>query len=852
MAPDPCRDTEFAKFFNFGWARGITKPTHNWLQEKYRPEFNPGAISEPARRTEVIAKGQIAAAADIVQNLPMEIARAMKINDIVRGGMYVFRREGFFNQFSDEEKKQFLINWEKNGTTGNDKADFLFRFYDALYKAMEFAEKALGIKYEARDWYIYHGLKTDARKADFERWMRGGDPRFTHERKLPKWEDVFREGFEPASLNPERLMQMRLFQSAHAVKKINTLREMMEAGVAFRTDEENLDPLIKENWKRERSPNGENYFVAPDARKVLDVAWDTKGVFDEWHGGMWKLLRGIKSTTSGLTLALSFTHLKHVGKMALANSLAQLHHRLVKPEHRAEAFKDFFNTIAKGGITHSRVIDSLQGKISVEALSPEEKVDRQHLLWMGTHFGVDDETQMNFANNIARLMPGWTKGSHYVNQALNFGYHLATAEPIHRWMFGNIIPKQKGTAALMLRDQLLRNRPELADPANRLEFKRALTDIGKAVDTRFGQMFYDNLFWKKTYKDIGQTTLLSLGWQLSALRLGPGFIRDLWEVAKHRQDLPALHKADPMLVDRLIFTTYYAALNALEAGIMTYFLTGLNGDKDRTPHGWDYVFPRTGRYVQGVAQRISPVEFSREAATLWQHMQTEGYTHGIGTFVTNKLAPIVSSAVQAYNNANFYGQQIADPLDEPWKQGFDKLAYILQNSGVPIPIKIALQSTPLHPAAKTPEEFLKNVTSQDVILSAVFGMPPAPAWAQRTGFENRIHDTLRRQMMGQKGHEQMAGIQAQQDYRSAMLSGDSGAIARAYKEAIDAGVSDKTLTAQANNLHINPAQLSFKRINWHDQAKLLSQASPEELKEYLPYANQKALSAYYATHRPNP
>jgi hypothetical protein len=62
--------------------------------------------------------------------------------------------------------------------------------------------------------------------------------------------------------------------------------------------------------------------------------------------------------------------------------------------------------------------------------------------------------------------------------------------------------------------------------AMELAGKPLLEKLGKAwdsVDNRMGQVVYDNLFWRKSIKDIGMASVRSLGWNLGTFReLGGG------------------------------------------------------------------------------------------------------------------------------------------------------------------------------------------------------------------------------------------------------------------------------------------------------------------------------------------
>jgi hypothetical protein len=467
---------------------------------------------------------------------------------------------------------------------------------------------------------------------------------------------------------------------------------------------------------------------------------------------------------------------------------------------------------------------------------------------------------MEWLAKVANKLGG--AGQH-ANAALQMGMKILTSQPVMHYQFDHIIPRQKWNAAMMARDTIRMKKPELWNPGNETRKARALSAIGHDIEGRFGEMFMDNLLWNKMAKDVGTSTLLSLGWQVGAIRVYGGAIKDL---SDHASELSRRLRGEgetkgyEWVTDRLAFAGWYTGLNMLEAGSITAvsqmvlmpILTG-QVSQDPYPHDWDYVFPRVGRLPDGTPERVQPIEYSREVASLAYHIGAHGtaddpfaYIEGIGDVARNKLQPWLSSSIQALQNVNYYGREIADntkPLG--W---LDRIGYILENAGVPIPFKQASQSQPGHPSAPIgSQQWAQNLVSVKG-LASIMGFPAAPTWTQRSGLENKITEEWHREYGHTKTKEQAEKSDLLNTYRTALESKDPGQIQSAHKAAIDYGITPKSLQALKSHKDLSFSVVAFHRLDTKKQVEFLGEMNPEERKKYWKYASQKAKKEFNTAH----
>lgn len=840
-----------------GPARGVASIWEHNIHDL----FTPAAGSEAGTKMDAISAYRTSEAAERTGIFSTKIARDMGVEQALKGGEKTARRAEVGDSFRDGQLKDILVNEEEGGprNTGNKAMDFILGFHQVGYKAMEMVEKSAGIRYAAVKAYIYHALKDPRRQEEFSKWFdtfHSGDPRFAHTREIPKLRDVFRAGFELKTLNPERLFQARLFAHTEAIRKIFTLRDAAdEDGLAFRTNTPDLDPEIKK-WTQVTSPardmagNHETYYVEPGAAKVLRNAWDQKSVYDvAFAGPLFKLAALGKGVTASLKLAWSLSHAKHMLKMGMTHALTQVTRMGLLGEKRAAAWRQAVGDVFTAGFDINRKeVKAWRGEKLDSPLTHDEEANVEDAKQMGLDFSTNSERNMQFARGLSELFPKWAKSVKVANQAVSHGYKILSSEFFQKFLFERIIPSMKFKAAMAFRDNLMRQHPEFNNPGMEVARKSALRKGGEAIDARFGEMFYNNLYWSKMAKDIGQASLLSLGWQIGFIRVYGGALKDMSSNAAHMNEIVKKVRGQKsehtFLTDRILFAGYYTALNALEAGVYTYAAMKLNGEDDKHafPQGRDYIFPRTAKDAQGKYVRVQPIEYSREWASWNQHiMQEGGYPMGIAKgssyFWSNKLQPFLQTLNQDWQNKNYFGMEVADKGDpNQFNQFVDHARFWATNLALPIPFEGAFENTG------------GSYDLADVARS-VAGYPRSPAWTNRTDTENRISDKYRIRFAGIKSKADVDKQKAHQALRKAVLEKDDAGLKKAVDSLKAMHVTDKAISNLEHDAKKNTPYETymFKRLEPGDQKEILDQMTPEELKIYVPLSH-KELKSQYATH----
>jgi SPX domain protein involved in polyphosphate accumulation len=159
-----------------------------------------------------------------------------------------------------EEQRAFLQAMELKGVRFKDpvlrqSAEYYQNWSNELYKG----DKAKGIEYEPEENYVPHMFEDSEKVLAFMQQKYGtkfGDPSFTKDRSFESIKAAEAAGFKLKYTNPEQLFIARQHASDLAHTKVDTLREMEDAGLARRVKKGDKADIEESLW---RSPNGELY-----------------------------------------------------------------------------------------------------------------------------------------------------------------------------------------------------------------------------------------------------------------------------------------------------------------------------------------------------------------------------------------------------------------------------------------------------------------------------------------------------------------------------------------------------------------------------------------------------------------
>jgi hypothetical protein len=827
--------------------------------------FNPESKSDIAREAGAeigSANARIAFDQNVRAN---ELFRQQKIADDFKFGERSERRDNYINKYTKDRQTEMLMLSEEGKPTGDHIYDRMNEVYDIGYEQMAEADEHEGIEYDRRENYLFHVLKDKTQRDNFTRdfAMRYPEPGYTKARAFETYRQAltFRDPktgkakYELVTASPERLFQARLYEFSKAREKIHLLDRWKQDGYAFETKQADIPDEVK-TWnggQTVHSPNGKNYYVHPDKMLVLRNAWDPSKLHDSLAGPFIKLSKVFKAVTVPIRLGDSMAHEAHVSVIRLADRWANLL-RAASVKDSSVTGGDFLKAIAdvptfgvsqivRDVRTRGSLTDAMQGKRAMDSLTDGERWQAQQLTDAGFSAGVSHEREMEWSRWLSEQFPKWIKLSPTADKALNMGWQWITLQNVQKYMFGHVIPTVKASSMLEHIDTLYKERPELLDPKNDSQRLVALRGIQQQLDRRFGEMFYDNVFWKKEVKDTGIGMFLSLGWQLGLVDYVGGTVKDLGHNAAHMDKLidtfkkqgaiPAARKA---ITDRLLYAGLYTGASMLQGGLLTYLNTG------KGPQEWmDYFFPRVGTDSNGQAKRVRTMNFPGEMVAWYEHMKDEGSAlGGTGVMVRNKLNPVFSSVGQTLFNVDYFGRHISSNDDPLFNQIADRTGYLLGNMFTPISLPSYLKPAQ-ELATGQPVESLPDA------VMAFFGFNSAPHWTERTSTENdvlRIYSEEHGHSTEKPSAEHEQRKQVVSDYQKAIVAKDDAAIRENYQKLHGMGITDKTMKGYAKTAGIPWSHLAFARISKEQQVRMLKKMNESDRSEWLNYASKAAKELY--------
>jgi hypothetical protein len=197
---------------------------------------------------------------------------------------------------------------------------------------------------------------------------------------------------------------------------------------------------------------------------------------------------------------------------------------------------------------------------------------------------------------------------------------------------------------------------------------KAMRQITRNMDARFGQVNWDNILTQRAWKDLVQFAFMAPGWT-------GGNLAALGEGVKDLATLPVrLAKGEPAMTRAMGGVVGTIVATGTLGMIYQYLHTGQWPDKLQ-----DVFEPRNGgTNADGTAQRVS---FPTMLRDWW------AYTHHPLRTVANKTNPVLRSVVDLMRNSDYYGNQIRGT---GWKAVGDSALYLLQQA-TPLSVRGMLQ-----------------------------------------------------------------------------------------------------------------------------------------------------------------
>ena len=214
------------------------------------------------------------------------------------------------------------------------------------------------------------------------------------------------------------------------------------------------------------------------------------------------------------------------------------------------------------------------------------------------------------------------------------------------------------------KSELARLGPNATDAAKRY----ALGRLNDSLDNRMGQLTYDNGWWNKTAKNVGQVLLRSLGWNIGDLREGLGAVKDVGTLGSR---LKGGEQVDPVVTHRMSYVAAEVIGSALVGSLYSYIKGATSAQPLPQKQTYkDYAFPKTGGFNKDKSpERFVPAGYMKEAY---------GYKEQPLDTVMGKRSPLISLSTELVRGKDYFDHPFRNPQDPMWKEALDTVKYAVQ------------------------------------------------------------------------------------------------------------------------------------------------------------------------------
>lgn len=407
-------------------------------------------------------------------------------------------------------------------------------------------------------------------------------------------------------------------------------------------------------------------------------------------------IQDINNTIVGVRFGLSAAHGMAVNQLLVADTIAGAMHHAEMGSNPLKAFGDTGFAIKNAGA----IKDNLMGLKSDPNLAPYVDMFSQ---W-GLRLKRDEIYNPRFAEDFRDAMTKSEWGR--AGRLAPFAVLDKIASPV----LEHLVPRLKLISAIQQMRRVMELHPDIAsDPAKLRQYGQ---EVSRSIDNRYGQLIYDNMLTHKIFRDAMQMTLQAPGWQIGDIREAGGAVRDIAKTGASlaKGDKPAIPK---QLNQVVAMAVTYAAVGAL----YQYLRTG------ETPKSLvDCYFPRTGRMVAGKPERDKIIGYGNDVATAIHDLETKGPIQGIIQYFKPKMSPMITAAVETYNDKDFYGRKPSE----------DRLAWAMRM---------------LNPMATNMLQRASDRGEAGFDLGKSFiGVTPAPGWVGSSDAMNFLEEKAKDRM----------------------------------------------------------------------------------------------------------
>lgn len=643
-----------------------------------------------------------------------------------------------------------------------------------------------------------------------------GSKSFLKQRTIPTTREGVALGLEPVSTNPVDLVLLKAREMDKYILGQKWMAEMKDRGFVKAFDHPDDAPP---NWHPIDDPiarAGRGQYYAPTEISTVANNYLSPGLH---RFATYRAYVGMSNSLNQFQLGLSAFHL---GFTSLDTSISKLALAL-------EYAKEGKVLKAAGEAAKSPaapITNALQGnRVLNEWLKPgNQGADIAQIAEAIKKAGGRAKMDQFYQTNITkRMMEMFHQGT--VGGALGGAWRVpfAAMEQLSKPLMEFLVPRQKlGVAADLMRKEI----EKLGSNAKPEEMREAFGKVWDSVDNRMGQMVYDNLFWKKSLKDLAMATVRSVGWDLGTVRELGGGGKDTAAFLKDT----LTPKAKAEFTHRMAYMIALPTMTGILGATYQYLKTGKGPDELR-----DYFFPKTGeKDPQGRDVRLAMPSYMKDV----YH-----YAHAPVATIEGKISPFPALVAEMLNNKDFYGRDIRNADDPLIKQMQEEAAFFVK-SYEPIGIRqFAISSAAKQSAGEQAANFL--------------GVTRAPAWVGETDAEQLAGklagdkfkgtdtpDSSRVQMLQQAKALMRNG---KEDEANAILDGmeDAGTLTKVQRKNLERG-SDKTYLENATS-HLDAREIMrvFKVASMKER-EAISDAVQRKIDDaHIPDSDREALQAEY-------
>lgn len=705
-------------------------------------------------------------------------------------------------------------------------------------------EAMYGSPAEYRENYLPHLFKDQTAYKTFvtKYAQQFGPTWFEKERTFDFIKQALAAGLELKYDNPVQMVQHRLIAGENMKRIMHTLLDLSSMRQAFPVDAAPAS-AVRGEWQEIIAPNRQKWLLSPDIQPLWKNAMDTTDSLWSNPDLLGKSYRGwmaYKSVWAPITLGLSFFHQLHIaagvvqadnftrgwkytqGSLLdkLAGGAMETGRNWADPLFSNDkAFYWFGPKVAKDYIG-KQVRNALM--VEPEARTPTQEYMHQIVTESGLNLAPAEQEWHDWSK---RRNEYWDKNEYLKAAGASV---MKLMQDMQKPAFLHMIPNLKAASLFRTAEAYFKAHPN--EWNDKFQRTLALRTIGKEIEDRYGEMFYNNLFVNRMAKETGIASMLSLSWNLGFARHLTGGVAQMGEEAL---------RAIPGMNDRLgvrsgasrvayqanskaAYVLSYTAMATAMAGIMSY---GLSGQVPTDP--LDYAFPRVGgTNPDGSPRRVSTPFFTREPVQVKGHAEghgpgLSGLPGGLGEVLYNKM--IVAPLVEAFKNRDFYGRELYDP-SAPWLQQWGQLLKSqLSNHFNPI----AMQGG--QKAEQTGGGF------RDKYVLPVLGLTPAPTYIAREPIQNRIAHLFREgpgatpKPYGNRERD-LERADARAQLAIARQKGDTQAQATAQKRLLNTGLSPEILSKE---VYGTQDIYQFKQLDLNTKKNLLKEMKPADYQRYV-------------------